>query len=80
MPGDTLHGGGFQQCFQSLDLRLHLYIYVHPAVEVDNMNRYQSLDLHPMHPTLDEGDGQLHSIFSMGQSSSRKATKRGRNQ
>jgi len=68
MPGDTLHGGGFQQCSQSLDPRLLLYIYIRPAVAVENMNRYQSLVEHPMHPSLDEDGGLLHNIFSMDQS------------
>lgn len=28
LPGDIIYGGGFQQCFQSLDLHLRFYIYV----------------------------------------------------
>jgi hypothetical protein len=65
LPGDTMHGGGFQQCFQTWDLRLHFYIYIRTNGLVDNKNVYQSLEEYPMSSELDELNGSLHAIFTV---------------
>jgi len=77
LPGDTVHGGGFHQCFQSLDLRLHLYIYVQQPGEVFNSNIYQSLDDYPMHDELREKDGLLSTIFKSDEETPRRPKNKG---
>jgi len=67
LPGNTLHGGGFQSCFELQDLRLHFYIYIKPCRGgIRNQNIYKSLDEHPMAPTLNE-KGRLFIVFSSDQ-------------
>lgn len=63
LPGDTVHGGGFLADYQSLDLRLHFYIYVKPAKDVINKNFYFSIEKFPMNQELDP-DGLLDRLFS----------------
>jgi hypothetical protein len=63
LPGDTVHGGGFLSDFKSLDLRLHFYIYVRPAVGVINENRYQPDSEFPMSRELVK-KGLLDRLFT----------------
>jgi len=67
LPGNTLHGGGFQSCFELLDLRLHFYIYLKPCRGgIRNQNVYRLLEEHPMARTLNE-DGRLYTVFNSDQ-------------
>jgi hypothetical protein len=75
LPGDTVHGGGFHQCFLTMDLRLHFYVYVRKAGEFSNSNSYQSLDEYPMHNELSENEGLLHAIFSSDTKNTQQETK-----
>ena len=72
LPGDTVHGGGFLSDFQTQDLRLHLYIYLKPAVSVTKHNIYCTVDEFPMNAGLSVG-GPLDLIFSADLLSSRAA-------
>lgn len=72
LPGDTLHGGGFQSCFESLDLRLHFYIYVKPCRGgIVNSNKYKTVEEFPMAPTLNV-NGRLYAAFQSAQRRSNK--------
>ena len=63
LPGDTIHAGGFQQCFQSEDLRLHLYVYV-DIPYFRNTNVYLSPEEYPANRQLSEEGGLLHTLFN----------------
>jgi len=75
LPGDTIHGGGFQSCFMSLDLRLHLYIFVNSSGGVRNENVWLCEDQYPMNDDLLEG-GKLQRIFSSDAAPARTSTKK----
>jgi len=63
LPGDTVHGGGFLSDFLTQDLRLHLYIYLKPAVSVIKHNIYCTVEEFPMNAGLTKG-GPLDLIFN----------------
>ena len=80
LPGNTIHGGGFQSCFMSLDLRLHLYIFVNSPGGVRNENVWLCDEQYPMNAELLEG-GKLQRIFSADAAPRRTSTeKQGRTQ
>jgi len=62
IPGDTVHGGGFQSSAETKDLRLHMYVYINIPGGETNQNIYQSTDKYPMNVELQPG-GLLHTIF-----------------
>jgi hypothetical protein len=68
LPGDTLHGGGFCTSEKSMNLRFHLYIYVHGIIpDIALCNIYQDTDGTPYshtykdHPDLE--NGKLSKLF-----------------
>jgi len=66
LPGHTVHGGGFLSDYQTLDLRLHFYIYIKPALELPNTNIYLPVEQYPMNKELDN-NGLLDRLFQADQ-------------
>ena len=57
LPGDTVHGGGFQLDFRTEDLRIHFYLYIKPAAPGRfRENIYLSEDDYPMHEGLHDSE------------------------